>query len=82
MSLIREHDLERCILERRLSYLSIIDDFVDTAFHNHECQADLSDKDSSLKLLRTYYKDVYDIDCLTDTLKKIYSSKQYGKVIK
>ena len=73
MSLIKEHALERFWLERRLEYLNILDDFAEHAFQYHDCEADMSDKDPKLTMLRDYYKEVVGPVQLAETISKIYS---------
>ena len=54
--IIREHALERFWLERRLEFLSIVDEYENEAFYNGQSEIHLWD--DRFVILKKYYADV------------------------
>jgi hypothetical protein len=78
--IIREHDIERFWLERRLELLSILDSHANEAFN--DSKSELNIDDPRFTMLRKQYADVLEPYSLSETIRKIYPEHLYGKIPK
>ncbi len=73
--LIREHALEKYWLERRLELLDLLDSYAQETIYDKDNE--MTENDPRFQIIKKHYRDVINPGDLCDTIRSIYSAKNF-----